>query len=138
VGGPLRGGDPGVPLIPSADTKPGDFFNHVPEAPIIPEGKVKLLPLPHIFGSEEWSAKCQGIQARSPGPFLAVHPEDARGWGMEEGDLARLELADGRSLSLPVQYSPTLARGTTGLPVGFPGLEGAALPALTGRPTKAD
>ncbi len=135
VGGPLRGGDPGVGLIQSPGDASVSFYNHVPEATRLTDGQVLFLPLHHVFGSEPWSASCPGIQARSPGPYLAVHPDDAGKWGLEEGDLAKIAL-DGRDLTLPVQFTPSLKAGTAGLPVGFAGLEGASLPTAAAAPTR--
>jgi len=87
------------------------------------------LPLHHVFGSEEWSGSCRGIQQRSPGPYLALNDEDADSAGLADGDLARIRLGE-QQLTLPVQVTPALARGTAGIPFGFKGLEGLSLPAM--------
>jgi len=87
VGGPLRGGDPGVRLLdpgPAAATDPPPYFEistteaEAPGGPGGAGGGLTVVPLPQVFGSEELSAKAEAVARRMPAPFLALHPDDAR------------------------------------------------------------
>jgi NADH-quinone oxidoreductase subunit G len=128
VGGPLRGGDPGVRLIEPSPDAPRTYFHDVP-APFAPRDDTWLvLPLYHIFGSEELSALAPAVAERAPAPHLALNPEDAARLGLAEASEAQVEVGSA-VLRLPVRFRPTLPRGVAGLPSGLPGLEGIFLPA---------
>jgi hypothetical protein len=77
VAGPLIGGDPGVCLFePSAETR-GESTGQAPE-PFQPgEGEWLVVPLHHIFGSEELSSHSPPVAERIPEPYLAISPSDA-------------------------------------------------------------
>jgi NADH-quinone oxidoreductase subunit G len=157
VGGPLTGGDPGERLIePAPDKKPA-YFENVPAGFEPRAGEWLLLPLHHIFGTEELSVLAPGIAELSTEPYLALNPGDADHLGLTAGDDAWLLLPQPPEISpldfpvnaaagfpkvysLPVQLRPELQRGVAGLPVGLPGLgglAGIALPAW-GRVTRAE
>lgn len=127
VGGALAGGDPGQRLIePAADGTPADAAE-VPE-PFEPRsGEVLVAPLHHIFGSEEWSAASPAVAQRSPGPYAAMNPEDARELGVEEGALVEVRL-DGVAYRLPARLAGSMTRGVLGVPVGV-AVTGVDLPA---------
>ena len=128
VGGHLHGGDPGRRLIePPQDAKPG-YFNDVP-APFEPRGgELLIVPLYHIFGSDELSVLSPGIAEQSPQPYLAISPSTAASLQVGDGEVVEITL-DGVAQSFPVKLSPALPEGTVGIPVGLPGLCGVALPA---------
>ena len=128
IGGHLRGGDPGVRLLPHPPAGDSPFYNHVPPPFESAPGSLLVLPLPHIFGSEEWSARCEGIRKRGPGPSVLLHPEDAAAANLSEGDLTKISF-ETIELTLPVEFNQSLRRGTAGLTPGLPGLKGLSLPA---------
>jgi NADH-quinone oxidoreductase subunit G len=120
IAGPLRGGELGQRLIePAQDSPPGDespgFFAEVPAAFEPRADEWCLLPLYHIFGSDELSLKTPGISERAPEPYLALNPDDAERAGLAEGHMVALDA----SLVLPIRYVPSLPTGTAGLPVGL-------------------
>jgi NADH-quinone oxidoreductase subunit G len=122
VAGPLRAGDPGARLIePSTDG--ADYFTEVPPA-FARRQELRLVPLHHLFGSEELSVLSPGIAELVPQAYLALNPEDAAELGLDGA--AELEL-DGRRLALPVRRRPELPRGVAGVPRALPDL---ALPRL--------
>ena len=86
VGGPLRGGDPGVRLFDAGDDENdgADRFRDPPEA-FAGNGGFRLVPSHALFGSEELSARSWPIIERRPAPYLVLHPEDATALGVEEG-----------------------------------------------------
>ena len=119
IAGPLRGGDPGVRLIePVRDG--ARFSDSIPPAFEARDGEWLLVPLFHIFGSEELSRHAPGVAELSPTPYLALNPEDAGTFG------AAVE-AFGRPL--PVKSLPGLPKGIAGVPSGLPEFAGLKLPA---------
>ncbi len=146
VGGPLSGGDPGERLIEPTPAKKTAYFENVPAGFAPRLGEWLLLPLHHIFGSEELSALAPGIAELSTEPYLALNPDDAVDLRLAAGDDAQLlfgpelmEISPGfpeeipRAYWLPVRLKPELQRGTAGLPVGLPSpgsLAGIGLPAF--------
>ena len=131
VGGPLLGGDPGRRLIEPAPGAKGAWFTDVPPAfhpvaDVVPIGAAAddtrglAVPLYHIFGSEELSALSRGIAQFSPGPYVALRPDDAARIGVKEGGQVRVTLA-GAEYRLPVRVRPALPEGVVGLPVGLVG-----------------
>jgi NADH-quinone oxidoreductase subunit G len=128
VGGPLRGGNPGRRLIEPAGEGEPAFFSAVPPAFAPRPDEWLVVPLHHLFGSEELSVLTPGVAELAPKPYLALHPEDAARLPVGEGE--EIELAPGGVLRrLPVRLMPSLPRGVAGLPVGLPGLTGITLPA---------
>ncbi len=128
VGGPLRGGNAGVRLLFPAGS--GGYPEAVPGPFTPPAGRWLLLPLAHVFGSEELSARAPAVAERMPPPTLSLHPQDAEALALEEGSEIRLQLG-GALYRLAVSLRQDLVPGTAGLPVGFPGLEGIPLPVWT-------
>ncbi len=127
IGGPLRGGDPGKRLVePQSGAEP-DFFRTVPPKFEPQDGRLLLVPLHHIFGSEMLSALSPGIAELVPGPYVALHPADAAGCHAKPGEPVRLELKSA-ALELPVKIVPSLPQGLAGVPAGLPGMDRIELP----------
>lgn len=127
IGGPLRGGDPGVHLLASrAGTRP-TYFDASSPAPAITAGELRLVPLYHVFGSEELSAHSPPLAALIPAPYLALSADDAARLGLAAGERASLWRGD-QAQHLPVRIDPRLRRGIAGLPVGIDGAWHGALP----------
>jgi NADH-quinone oxidoreductase subunit G len=149
VGGPLSGGDPGERLIEPMQGKKVGYFQNVPAGFKPRAGEWLLLPLHHIFGSEELSILAPAIAELSPQPYLALNPADASDLGLAAGDEVQLRLRAQANVTtdrsanaaattaaeifrLPLRLKPELLHGTAGLPVGLTGignLAGVALPA---------
>jgi len=129
IGGPLRGGDPGVRLI-APDTRERPSYREVPAWPEpLPAGALLLLPGAHIFGSEELSALAPGIAELAPRAHVALNPDDAEQAGLEEGSTAHL-VVSGEIFDLPVVLCSDLGRGLALLPVGVAGCPALELPAV--------
>lgn len=132
VAGPLHAGDPGRRLIePAQGGGAPAYFDQAPEAFRRPEGEWLVVPLYHIYGSEELSVLSPAVAELVPEPYLAVNPAEAEGLGAAEGDPLEVSIDGGLSLTLPLRAEPALPAGVAGLPAGLPGLPGypAALPA---------
>ena len=139
VGSSLTGGDPGVRLIEPAPSGRIAYFSNIPMAFNRRADEWLVVPLHHIFGTEELSALAPGIAELAARPYLALNPEDAAELGLVAGNSAQLQLnrkgrADHR---LPVRLKAELQRGVAGLPAGLPGLTGITLPAW-GKVTKME
>lgn len=123
AGGALRGGDPGIRLLEPSGQAPL-YFSWVAR-----EGtELIVVPLYHIFGSEELSALGPAVAQRCPKPYLAAGPMT---FGIHTGDagaMTRIEI-DGRMLTLPIVVDLTMPRGVAGLPAGLRGMEYFQLPA---------
>ena len=129
VGGPLRGGNPGRRLIEPVKEYQEKYFGRVPGPFSRREGEWLIIPLYHIFGSEELSSRAQAIAERSPVPYIALNVKDASGFGVDDGGMIRLMLY-GASYPLPVRITPSLPDGVAGVPAGIvPHLSGSGLPA---------
>jgi NADH-quinone oxidoreductase subunit G len=91
-------------------------------------GDVVLVPLHHIYGSEQLSMYTPGVRERAPAPYIGLNVEDAERLGAREGDLLELWFPwmDARA---PLRIVPSLAAGTAGLPYCLPGVPYVPLPA---------
>ncbi|MBL7872533.1 MAG: NADH-quinone oxidoreductase subunit NuoG [Cyclobacteriaceae bacterium] len=120
VGAALRGGDPGIRLF-EASGKQSSYFTNVPEKFKPVENKLWGVPIHHIFGSEELSAKGAAVSNRVPLPYLLLSKEDAAKLKLTEGEAIEFEI-DEQGFKLPVKLCATISTGVAGLPVGLPGL----------------
>jgi NADH-quinone oxidoreductase subunit G len=117
VAGPLRGGDPGKRLGEPAQGKPWAYFETAPPAFAPHEREWLLVPIYHIFGSEELSVLAPGIAELMPKPYLGLNSRDAEQLRVTEGQ----EILVGNA-RLPVKLMPSLPGGVAGVPIGLPGM----------------
>jgi NADH-quinone oxidoreductase subunit G len=129
IGGPLRGGDPGRRLIEPVQARQPNYFRDIPPAFQPRTSEWLVVPLYHIFGSEELSVHAPGIAQLSPQPYVALNPQDAAKLNVGDGAALELAIAD-VAQRLPAKIIPVLPVGVVGLPVGLPGMPYAALPAF--------
>ena len=128
VGGSLRGGDPGLRLFEPIQNAQVNFFTSVPELFVRSDNQLMIVPIHHIFGSEELSARSPSVTERSPNAYLLVNEEDATARKIQDGSLLGFDV-DGQSYRLPVKISSAMPRGVAGLPYGLNGLPFVGLPA---------
>ncbi len=126
VGGPLRGGPAGRRLIEAGGRRAA--YGDVPPAFEPPPGRLQLLPIHHLFGSERLSLMTPGIAERAPAPYVALRPEDAAALRAREGRWLVVRTDTARRV-LPLRVMADLPPGCAGLPVGLPGLDGMPVPA---------
>jgi NADH-quinone oxidoreductase subunit G len=122
VGGPLHGGDPGMRLVEPDSSKKADYFKHIPD-PFTPASSFLVIPLYHIFGSEELSVLSPAVAGRAPKPYVALNPVDAARLGLSQGEEVEVACAGGSSW-MPVVFRHKLPLGTAGLPAGLQDLKG--------------
>ncbi|WP_072255014.1 molybdopterin-dependent oxidoreductase, partial [Klebsiella aerogenes] len=120
VGGKLRHGDPGVRLI-EASASGLEYFTAVPASFHAEEGKWRIAPYYHLFGSDELSQRSPVFQSRMPEPYIKLNPADAAKLGVNAGAMVSFSV-EGQTLSLPLVISEGLAAGQVGLPMGMPGI----------------
>jgi NADH-quinone oxidoreductase subunit G len=131
INGPLHGGDPGVRLIEPPQVSNWLYFSAPQKAFEARTDEWLLVPLYHVFGSEELSAQAPAIAQLAPGPYIALSAADAAGMQLEEGAHVEVKL-NGTVQRLPVMVRQGLPKGVAGVPAGLLSLEGAGLPLWTG------
>lgn len=129
VGGHLRGGDPGVRLIEPPQKSSSQYFSAAPAAQNASSGEWLLIPIYHIFGSEELSRHAHGISQLVPHPYVALHSDDVSGLGIQAGEKLNVTVADS-SFELEVIVRDDLPHGAAGLPAGLLPVEAMASPAF--------
>ena len=128
VNGPLRGGDAGVRLLEPATGNDGQYFGTVPAAFVARPDAWLLVPLWHVFGSEELSRSAPAVAELAPKPYVALNANGANRLQAKGGDDITVRL--GNSMHrLPLCIRPELPDGVAGLPAGIPPIEGVTLPA---------
>jgi NADH-quinone oxidoreductase subunit G len=114
-------------LIEPAPQASSKYFTRVPKAFAPSRDDWLLVPLYHVFGSEELSLSSPGIAELTPKPYVALNAEDAKRLRVDGGEQIKIEL-EGAAYRLPVKIKAELPLGIAGLPVGLPGLAGINLP----------
>lgn len=128
VGGPLRGGDPGLRLLEPRQGASTPYFTDLPEVFIPLQDHLWMVSIHHIFGSEELSARGNAVSKRVPQSYVLVNTEDARDLNVTTGSLLSFEI-NRHPYQLPVQLSDTIPKGIAGMPYGLPGMPFVDLPA---------
>jgi len=127
IGGPLRGGDPGVRLFEPAQKCA--YSTSIPAAFAPRAAQWLIIPIEHIFGSDELSFQSPAVASLSPAPYLALNAADAASLHLEEqGGEVEIELG-GVKHRLPLKVLPDLPGGIAGIPAGLTPACGAVLPA---------
>ena len=121
-GGPLLGGDPGIRLIETPGDPPPEYFSKIPKHTGHKSGEWTVVPLYHIYGSEELSMLSPAIAELAPQPYLALNSEDIKHLKIAEGERVAL-IGKIESLDLPVRSMDSLPKGVAGLPHGLLGMK---------------
>jgi NADH-quinone oxidoreductase subunit G len=116
-------------LIEPSQESNWQYVATIPSAFKARPGEWLLVPIFHIFGSEELSRHAQGIAQLMLRPYLALNPTDASLLGAKSGEQIKVSV-DGLQFELEVMLRADLPRGSAGLPAGFPPLEGVMMPAF--------
>lgn len=121
VGGHLRAGDAGVRLIEASTGSAVTYFSDIPASFKGEQDSWQAVPLHHIFGSEELSARAVATEQLLEQPYVGLNPSDAEKLGVRDGVLIKVHNT-GFDLSLAVRILTCLPAGLVGLPVGLPGM----------------
>jgi NADH-quinone oxidoreductase subunit G len=127
VGGPLRGGDPGIRLIEPSLKPDWRYCSTIPPAFRRQPDEWLLVPIFHLFGSEELSLRAQDIAQLAPLPYVALNPVEALQSGVNSGERIKVSV-EGSALELQVILRADLPRGVAGLPAGLSPVRGIILP----------
>jgi len=127
VAGPLRGGNPGRRLVEPPPGAPGEYFTEVPAAFERRAGHLFVVPGYHIFGSEELSLLAPAIAELAPRPSIAVNPQDAAEFLVDQKGLMEIVLSN-VSYHLPLRFLPTVPAGLAVVPRGLAGLPWNGVP----------
>ena len=112
----------GVRLIEASGTLA--WFGDIPPGFKPEQGRWRIMPLPHIFGSEELSLQSPSIAERLPAFCVLLNPLDAETLGVDSGDQVEISDLTGDSiLKAPVQIEQTLPRGLLGITAGLPAFQ---------------
>jgi NADH-quinone oxidoreductase subunit G len=120
VGGALRGGDAGIRLFEPGEQSPGTSAA-LPPAAAPGAGEFIVVPLQHLYGTEELSMRAEVVARQAPAPYIALSPDDAQKLGLTSGQAAEWD-CDGRPARLTTRIHPQLSAGCVGLPLGLPGM----------------
>lgn len=117
IGGSLKGGDPGIRLLePSPDGM--KYFTGIPSRYQREEGEVLVVPVHHIFGSEEMSSLAPAIAQRIATPRIVIGTTIAAALEAQENTVGRL-MVNGKVYSYPLTINENLPDGVAGLSVGL-------------------
>jgi NADH-quinone oxidoreductase subunit G len=128
VGEELIGGDPGMRLIEASVKAEITYFNQIPGIFKSRPDEYLLVPLYHIFGSEELSSLAKGISELAPEPYVALGPSATARAGVSAGEKFKLTMGD-NYYELPLVIREDIPDGVAGLPFGLRGLSGFIFPA---------
>lgn len=128
AGGALKGGDPGVRLVepghPVRRPAGEDFGGPAAEEA---SGGLLVVPVYHLFGSEELSTRSAPVAECTSHPYLSLHERDANKAGVSPGERIALD-TPGRTLRLELRLDNTLPEGVAGLCAGWPETAGIRFP----------
>ncbi len=129
VGGPLRGGNPGVRLMrPRGNGGKAAASDRIPAAFQAQDDSLLVVPLYHVFGSDELSMLTPGIAERAPAAYIALSDRDMAALNVREGDMVVVH-TDAEGYRLPVRGGYDLPPRVAGLPQGIAGCPPLSLPA---------
>jgi NADH-quinone oxidoreductase subunit G len=96
----------------------GQYFSKVPAPLFARPGEWLLVPIFHIFESEELSCHAQSVAQLTPQPYVALNREEASLLAITAGDQIKVAVA-GVIVELPAVVREDLPRGVVGMPAGF-------------------
>jgi NADH-quinone oxidoreductase subunit G len=112
VGGPLRGGDAGVRLFKPSPKNGQTYFSAIPAAFQPRESEWLLVPMYHIFGSDELSLHAPAIRELAVMPHVAINSDE-----FAEDMEVEVTLADG-TFCFPVRIHREMPAGVAAVSVG--------------------
>lgn len=116
VGGPLRDESPGIRLIEPSRAPAIPSHQAIPQPFDARDRSWLILPIYHLFGSDELSRWSPPVASRMPEPYLALHPDDAVSLGVTTGDHVALPLV-GQPYRFSVTVNSAIPHGTAGLAI---------------------
>ena len=93
----------------------------MPEAFGRHQDKWLVVPIHHVFGSDELSVVSSEVLELVPRPYLALSSKDGKDLAVADGDVVELRV-NGSTLKLEVRLQAELPLGLAGCPAGLPGV----------------
>ena len=124
----LEGGDAGMRLIEPVSHGRDNYFASIPAAFQRRPNEWFIVPLHHIYGSEELSNSAPAVAELAPQPYLALNQTDANRIHASSGDQVDVTL-DGSRQQLELRIDPAMPSGVAGIPAGLLGAPMVNLPA---------
>jgi NADH-quinone oxidoreductase subunit G len=124
--GSLKGGDPGIRVFETAPVEI-NFYNHVPAVFESKQGQWQVVPVYHIFGSEELSSKGKAIGERIPERNVFINEEDLKSMNIAHGQTVQLDIS-GKILQLKIMVNNSFPKGVVGVSYNLPGMPFLNLP----------
>ena len=125
--GSMKGGDPGIRLIEPVTAENNSFFKISLQPFEGEQDEWLIVPVYHVFGSEELSSAGQAIGQRIQEPFVYMNKEDAEIFGVNDSDLIQLEISKIK-LKIKVRIENSFKHRIAGLSVNLPGMQFINLP----------
>ena len=125
IGGPLRGGDPGIRMFEPATSQDKTYSSRIPKAFQPREGEWLLVPMYHLFGSDELSLAAPGIAELAAAPHVAVNDGH-----FVDGEEVEVCCGTG-TLRLPVRIRGDVPSGVACLPADAAPFAEPSLPVWT-------
>jgi NADH-quinone oxidoreductase subunit G len=135
VGAALKSGEIGKRILPESGIPVQEFSNHIPVRSAGLPGEWQIIPLQHIFGSEELSMYTPGLADRAAKPYAAINVQGAELLGVKENENLNLHIGE-MAFTLPVVIKKEMPNGLAGVPFNVAELKRIAWPAV-GKLTKA-
>lgn len=118
VGGPLHGGDPGLRLIEPSGGSPV-YFKDVPTKYTVSPGEILLVPLYHIFGSEELSSYSPSVGERIPRTKLLCSSKTFSSMGLGDESDFRIRVQEDL-IDIVIEIDDSMQEGIAALSSGLP------------------
>lgn len=112
--------EPGFRLLEPAQGKLLSLFDDKIEEESSQQ-KWKVVPLPHIFGSDEFSSKSEAIQGRCPQASVTLNKQQAEQLNISDQGQVTI-LVEDMEVSLKANLAAEWREDHLGIPVGFPGM----------------
>jgi NADH-quinone oxidoreductase subunit G len=121
-------GDPGYRLFEGTAAPSFVYHGPAPGPFAATKGTWLVIGLFHLFGSEELSSLAEGGAGLVPQPYLALNPDDALLYEVNEGDIVKV-VDGGAAHRFPAKILPGLPPDVAGIPRGLKATRELSVPA---------
>jgi NADH-quinone oxidoreductase subunit G len=118
----LRGGDAGVRLFEPSPRNGQAYFSAIPASFQPRESEWLLVPMYHIFGSDELSLQAPAIRELAVMPYVAINSDE-----FADGMEVEVTLSDG-TFRLPVRIHREMPAGVAAVSTGSSPFVGLQMP----------
>jgi len=119
--GHMKDGDPGIRLFEDNTQSSLDYFDSIPSAFQPKNNEWWVVPLYHIFGSEELSAKGNAIAQRIQTPDILMNRTEAETYGLKENTKIQITSVI-QNIDFSVKVSDSVPLGVVCVSHNLPGM----------------